>query len=267
MKQDLKIYPVKVDEDALGEKEKDVIPNMVHFNVVLGKIRSGKSVLLQNLYLSPRFYGDDYNVKILISPSVHNDTQMKHMCENFDYVFDEYSEDLLQTLLDMIKEDTEDNRYLILLDDIMGDKGFVMKKQGRQDAFSSMVTKFRHIGSEELGTEGRLAICLTCQVYRFLTPTIRQNAQGFFIMGSYPEAELKKIAEDYSFIGGSEKEFLNIFKRSRQKPFDFMYVNVPRLEAYRNFDEKLWSQDDSMVQKLELDSDKSKEFVNKNKIE
>mgnify|MGYP003121377206 FL=1 len=238
---DYKVYPIKIDEDKLGESKRDIIPDLVHFNVLLGKIRSGKSVLLQNLYLSPRFYGKDYDIKILISPSIHNDVQMQYMVENFDYVFDEYSEDLLDTILDMIKNDEDDNRYLMVLDDIMGDKGFVMKKQGKQDAFSSMITKFRHIGSEALGTEGRMAICLTAQLYRFLTPTIRQNIQGFHILGSFPESELKKIAEDYSFIGGSEKNFMNIFHQSRRKPFDFLYINVPRLEAYRNYDELLWS--------------------------
>ena len=241
---DLKVYPIKIDEDKLGESKKDIIPDLVHFNVLLGKIRSGKSVLLQNLYLSPRFFGDDYDVKILISPSIHNDTQLKYMVENFDYVFDEYSETLLDHIInDLIKNDEEDNRYLLVLDDIMGDQGFVMKKQGKQDAFSSMITKYRHIGSEALGTEGRLAICLTCQMYRFLTNTIRQNVQGLHIMGSFPESELKKVAEDYSFIGGSQKEFLDIFKRSRKNPYDFLYINIPQLKAYRNYEELLWSSD------------------------
>ena len=240
---DYKIYPLKVDSDKLGEEEKPIIPNIVHFNVMLGKIRSGKSVLLQNLYLSKRFFGSDYQVKILISPSVHNDVQMKHMVEHFHYVFDEYSDDLLEHILDMIANDEQDNRYLLVMDDIMGDKGFIMKKQGKPDAFSRMITKYRHIGSEVLGTEGRLAICLTCQLYKFLTNTIRQNIQGFHILGSFPESELKKVAEDYSFIGGSQKEFLDIFKRSRKNPFDFLYINIPRLEAYRNYEELLWSSD------------------------
>jgi hypothetical protein len=240
---DYKIYPIKIDEDKLGESKKEIIPDLVHFSVLLGKIRSGKSVLLQNLYLSPRFFGEDYQVKILISPSVHNDTQMKHMVDTFDYVFDSYSEDLLETILDMIRDDEDDNRFLLVLDDIMGDSGFVMKKNGKQDAFSSMITKYRHIGSEALGTEGRLAICLTCQMYKFLTNTIRQNIQGLHIMGTFPESELRKVAEDYSFIGGSEKEFLRIFKESRKKPFDFLYINVPRLEAWRNYDELIWSSD------------------------
>ena len=50
------------------------------------------------------------------------------MVENFDYVFDEYSETLLDHIVnDLIRNDEEDNRYLLVLDDIMGDQGFVMK--------------------------------------------------------------------------------------------------------------------------------------------
>jgi hypothetical protein len=70
-------------------------------------------------------------------------------------------------------------------------------------------------------------------------------------MGSFPESELKKIAEDYSFIGGSEKEFMNIFNQSRQKPFDFLYINVPRLEAYRNYDELIWSSEMNQKKNVE----------------
>tara|TARA_R110002126_G_scaffold37139_2_gene112545 strand:- start:100 stop:867 length:768 start_codon:yes stop_codon:yes gene_type:complete len=238
---DFNVYPVQHDEDKLGENcDKPIIPNLVHFNIFLGKIRSGKTVLLQNLYLSERFYGKDFDIKILISPSAHNDTMLQHMVKHFTFVFDSYSEDLLQEILHMIEQDETDARYLLVMDDIMGDRGFEMKKTGKQDLFSSMVTKFRHIGCSNTGTEGKLSIALTVQRYKFLTQTLRQNAQGLFIMGSFPEAELKKIAEDYSFIGGSEKEFLDIFTRSRKEPWDFLYINVPKLEAWRSFKEKLY---------------------------
>jgi len=237
---DFTVYPVHHDEDKLGEScEKPIIPNLVHFNIFLGKIRSGKTVLLQNLYLSDRFYGKDFDIKILISPSAHNDTMLANMTKHFTFVFDSYSEDLLQEIIDMIQNDETDARYLLVLDDIMGDRGFEMKRAGKQDLFSSMITKFRHIGCAKTGTEGKLSIALTCQRYKFLNQTLRQNAQGLFIMGSFPEAEMKKIAEDYSFIGGSEKEFLDIFTRSRKEPWDFLYINVPRLEAWRSFKELL----------------------------
>ena len=69
-------------------------------------------------------------------------------------------------------------------------------------------------------------------------------------MGSFPESELKKIADDYSFIGGSEKEFLRIFNESRKEPFDFLYINIPRLEAYRNYKDLIWSSDTNMKKPL-----------------
>ena len=60
---DFNVYPVLHDADKLGEScEKPIIPNLVHFNIFLGKIRSGKTVLLQNLYLSERFYGKDFDI-------------------------------------------------------------------------------------------------------------------------------------------------------------------------------------------------------------
>ena len=90
---------------------REIIPNVVHFNILLGKIRSGKSVLLQNLYLSNRFYGKDFDIKILISPSAHNDVMLKHMTDNFTFVFDSYSEDLLQEIIDMIQSDETNARY------------------------------------------------------------------------------------------------------------------------------------------------------------
>ena len=107
---DLKVYPIKIDEDKLGEDDSLYpLPNKVHFNVLLGSIRSGKSTLLNSLYLSPRFMGgDNYDVRILISSTASNDVQMKYMVEEFDYVFEDYSESLLEEILEMIANDTQD---------------------------------------------------------------------------------------------------------------------------------------------------------------
>jgi hypothetical protein len=266
MGHDLNIYPLRIDEEKLGEQPKDIIPDLVHFNVHLGKIRSGKSLLMANHYISNRFYGDDYDVKIIISPTIAHDQQMAPLREHFDFIFEDYSEALIDELMEMIENDQVDNRYLLVLDDCMGDRNFVMKRTGKQDALSSLITKFRHIGSKNLGTEGRLAICLSCQRYKFLTSTIRQNIQGFYVMGSFPESELKKIAEDYSFIGGSEQKFLEIFKESRKDPFDFLYINVPKLEAWRSYKERLWSHDEEFAKnQLLREAEEDAKNLNKNK--
>jgi len=239
---DLKIYPVKIEEDKLGEdKSFYPLPSTPHFNVFLGRIRSGKSVLLQNMYLSKkRFYGGHFDVRILISESAKNDVQQKNMLDEFDFFFDEYSEDLLREILNMIEMDKEDRRYLLLIDDAMSEKGIKQNKFGK-DAFTSMITRYRHIGSKVLETEGRLSVGLALQYYKFLTSTLRNQIQGFFILGELPDSELKKIADDYSFMGGDRKNFMELFNKTRKDEWDFTYMNIPNMEMYRNFTELVWS--------------------------
>ena len=43
-----------------------------------------------------------------------------------------------------------------------------------------------------------------------------------------------------------KKNFLRIFNESRKEPFDFLYINIPRLEAYRNYKDLIWSSDTNM---------------------
>jgi len=240
---DLTVYPVNIDEDKLGEDESMYpLPNRVHFNVLLGSIRSGKSTLLNSLYLSPRFMGGDkYDVRILISSTAANDVQMKYMTEEFDYVFEDYTEALLEEILDMISNDAQDRHYLLVIDDAMAENGITQKKSGKPDKFTQLITRYRHVGSNVLGTEGRLSIAVALQFFKYLTPTLRNQIQGLFLLGAFSEHEIKKIAEAYSFMGGSVKEFLRLFEYSRKDDYDFTYINVPRLEMYRNFEELLYS--------------------------
>ena len=61
-------------------------------------------------------------------------------------------------------------------------------------------------------------------------------------MGNSPEIELKKMSQELSVFGGSEKEFISIYKKSKQEPFDFCFLNIQDLTARRNFEEKeLWN--------------------------
>lgn len=194
--------------------------------------------------------GDNYDVRILISSTATNDVQMKYMVEEFDYVFEDYSESLLEEILEMIANDTQDRHYLMIIDDAMAENGITQKKSGKPDKFTQLITRYRHIGSNVLETEGRLSIAVALQFFKYLTPTLRNQIQGLFLMGAFSESELKKIAEAFSFIGGSSKEFVNIFNASRKDDYDFTYINVPRLEAYRNFDELLYSKNKSMLNSI-----------------
>ena len=247
--EDLNIYNVKISEEKLGEIDKGSLPAIPHFITVLGRIRSGKSLIAQNLYLSPRFYGNDFDVKILISPTAVNDAQCIHMIDNFDFVFDSYNESLLDEILDMIKNDETNMKYILVLDDAI-DSNFIQSKSGVPDRFSQLITRFRHVGNSKY--EGKLSICLLIQYFKFLTPICRNNSSAMILAGEFPQSELKKVSESFSYFGGDDKAFMDIYNRSRSHPnncgWDFLYLNTKTLTARRNFSgEVLWSRDLEMA--------------------
>ena len=245
---DLSIYPIKIEDDKLNEGEsKYPLSSAVHLHLIIGRVKSGKSLCINNLYLSERFYKDDFETRILISSTAHNDAINKYMIDEFDFVFTEFSEELIDSLIDLIQADEGKGRWLILLDDIIGDVKF--SRGGRVDAISALASKFRHIGNGEI--EGKLSVCITTQYFKYISTILRNNATAYYIMGSFPEAEMKKIAEALSFFGGGDKQFMEIFRRSRREDFDFLYCSVENLEARRNHDDLIWSQKEGFVKPFE----------------
>jgi hypothetical protein len=241
---DLNIYPVKIDDDQLNVVDKYPLLPIPFFLTILGRVKAGKSTILNSLTLSPRFYGDNFGVKILISPTARSDPAMKHIVEHFQFVFEEYSEELLNEIVRMVENDEEGDRYLLVLDDaITGD--FKQSKNGKVDEFSALATRYRHIKNHTTGKEGNLSIILTLQYFKFLTPITRTMSMGLIIAGEMSDRELGKIAEAYDFFGGNERKFLDNVAKCRRKPFDFCFLNVDSMEMRRNFDEIVWSKKDS----------------------
>lgn len=238
---DLKIEAIKVDKKRLGEEEVNkILPKIPHFIITVGKVKSGKSVLYNNLYLKPEMYGDKFDIRILLSPTAHQDEVNCHLCDAFDFIIDDVNESVVEELLDMIKNDETDARYLMIFDDIVG--AVTQKRAGKPDLLSQLATKYRHIGNKS--GEGKLSIMLCSQYWAFLTPTLRNNASAYFIMGHMSGQELKSMSQGLSVFGGSDKAFTEIYKKSKQEPYDFLYLDMGRLKAWRNFTDLLWSEED-----------------------
>jgi hypothetical protein len=193
-------------------------------------------------------------VKILISPTAHSDPAMEHMVEHFDFVFEEYSESLLEEIIEMVENDENDSRFLLVLDDVIT-SSFKQSKSGKVDSFSSLATKYRHIKNNNTGKEGMLSIILTLQYFKFMSVITRTMCMGLIIAGQLSDTELKKIADAYDYMGegGSTKAFIQQYKKCKKEPFDFCFINVDSLEMRRNFDTLVHS--------------KSQELESENKIE
>tara|TARA_R110000782_G_scaffold47702_1_gene104733 strand:+ start:440 stop:1177 length:738 start_codon:yes stop_codon:yes gene_type:complete len=238
---ELKVYPVKIDKKRLGEIDCGILPKIPHLILAVGSVKAGKTTLYNSLYLNPDFYGDKFQVRILLSPTAHQDEVNRHLVQLFDYVIDEVDENIINELLDMIKRDKSDNKYLMLFDDVVG--SLPMNKNGKPDILSQLATKYRHVGSEE-GGEGKLSIFIATQYFNFLTPIIRNNASGYFFCGNASQKEVKSISENLSVFGGSEKAFVDIYKKAKKEPFDILYLNMEQLKAHRNFGEVLFKPED-----------------------
>jgi len=242
MNQDLKILPLKnFTKETAGEVEFHPLPT-IPFNIfIIGRVKAGKSLLWMNLALNEKFkYRDAFQVKILISSTAFNDKIVEPVLDNFDFVFSDYSEDLLEEIVDMIEQDETDNKYLLVLEDIIGNVNF--KRTGKIDKLTSLITRYRHIGNETV--EGKLSLIIVSQEFKYLNVIARQNASAYFLMGMSPQSELKKMGDALSVFGGSDKKFIELYKKAKRKPFDFLYLSIDHLEAWQNFDNLLWSQSD-----------------------
>jgi len=240
---DLKVYPINISDEKLnngGDGNNYPLNNPVHLHLVVGRVKAGKSLLMNNLYLSSRFYGDDYKTKILISSTAHNDAINKYMLEDFDFIFTDYTDDLLQEILDIIKGDEGDGRFLIIFDDIIN-SGQNFKRAGKTDLLTQIISTYRHIGNGEF--EGKLAICMAVQYFKYLSPIARNNCSGYYIMGHFPEQEVKKMSEALSIFGQNDKGFIDIYNNSRKGKYDFLFLSVEHMEARRNHEQLLWSSD------------------------
>tara|TARA_R110002049_G_scaffold119509_1_gene273758 strand:- start:145 stop:1023 length:879 start_codon:yes stop_codon:yes gene_type:complete len=245
--EDLTIYPVKVEEDKNNQGDPELFYPLspeVHLHLIIGRVKAGKSTLLNSLYMSKRFYADVFKIRILISSTASNDAVNKYLLEDFDYIFTEYTPELMATIVEMIEQDEEVGRYLVILDDIIGNVNF--KRTGKVDEISALVSKYRHIGNDV--QEGKLSLCITTQYWKYFPGILRNNATAYYLLGSFPETELKKMAEDLSFFGGGNKEFIKIYNASRKEDYDMLYLSVQNLEARRNHDELLWSKKGGMVE-------------------
>lgn len=184
-------------------------------------------------------YGDKFDVRILLSPTATKDAVNSHLVEAFDYVIDEVTEEVIEELLNMIEQDKTDQKYLMIFDDVVG--SLPQNRNGKPDILSTLATKYRHVGNEQ--GEGKLSIFLATQYFKFLTPTLRNNASAYFLCGNSSELEDKGMAENLSVFGGSEKEFKRLLKEAKKNKFDFAYLDMKRLKFWKNFEKVLFEPD------------------------
>jgi len=241
---DFKIKPVDVETDGFNEEEYGMF-QFPSLGVGIGHVAAGKSTLMYNLIdkLDPVFQG---NV-IIWSPTIMNDPIGKKLEEREMYLehFEEYSNANLQAVLNVIsQQDDKKEKYLLVFDDILG---MLPKNMMSKDHkyFSSFISTYRHGGG--IAGEGQISLLFFTQYYKDLSPVLRSNATYYFFLGSHSEKHINQYSEELNAITeGSSDKFLELWNRAKgSNRYDFLTLDMRKLKAYKNLDEKLYDRDNT----------------------
>jgi len=235
--EDLSIYPLKIEDDKLGRVEKNILPDIPFLLLLVGRVKTGKTIIINNLALSPRFYGENFDEIIVISPTIYSDPVNKYLVEEATFVFETYSDELIEQLIEIIENDESENKFLLILDDIVGNVKF-KRNTSKIDKLTELATKYRHIGNGE--KEGKLSIIISTQQFKFISTIMRLNASGYIIGGDQYTEELKAMSEEMSvFTKGDPKKFYKLWNKTKKNDYDFLYLSLKDMKARRNFGEIL----------------------------
>jgi len=236
-KSDLEIRPIEIDENKFNRVDLDpfTFPSCI---VGLGKVASGKTTFLANMIriTEPVFKG---NV-ILIAPTLANDPILDKLIEEDQILeyFEDYSNAMLRKVLETIGETDDDEKYLLIFDDILGS----LPRANSRDAkfFDKFISTYRHGGSFG-AKEGQVSLMFFVQYFNSLTPTLRVNSSYYVLLGSQSEKQLKILSEDLcAACGDTPEEFMRLYKEAKRKPYDFLLVDFRKMKCYRNLTDLLW---------------------------
>ena len=211
-------------------------PNFIQAPALLlgiGAVKSGKTVLINNMLLRPYedgFFGQDYfDESIIISNTINNDPTarfLKKSCSVIDYYTDGVISDLVSKQ-DGFGEKENMPFISLICDDILGSN---MK---RNNEISFLATRFRH---KNIGLMG-----VFVQNFKSVDTILRNNATDVIIFKQSNNKQLEQIAEEYCSMFGDKTKFYEVYKKAVKKKYDFLYLKVQEGLALRSFEEILWN--------------------------
>ena len=109
----------------------------------------------------------------------------------------------------------------MIFDDMLG----ILKNTGYIISFCS---RFRH---------SKCSLIFSTQLYRGLPPIIRANAQAYIIWKTKNKKEISKLIDEFE---GVLPDFEQIYNDATDKKYEFLYINLKDIKAFKNFNELLY---------------------------
>jgi len=247
---------IAVQEEEPDKRVKPVHPNFIKPPSLLlgiGAVRSGKTVLINNLLLRPYeegFFGQDYFDDVhIISNTINNDPCARFLKQAFD-CSDFYTDGMITEFINKQKSFGEKKNMpykALILDDILGSN---MK---RNNEISFLATRYRHMNIGLMG--------IFTQNFKSVDTILRNNATDIIIFKQTNNKQLLQIAEEFHPPFSSIKNFLKIYYKAVEQKYDFLYLKVQEGKALRSFEEVLYEDNKFVGEVKELDEE-SQELLN-----
>tara|TARA_Y100001973_G_C5194518_1_gene333300 strand:+ start:1435 stop:2181 length:747 start_codon:yes stop_codon:yes gene_type:complete len=232
----LKIFPVKSKPDK--SRFKDLHPNLLQppfFLIQNMTTGCGKTTITVNMILRKEFYNQPeekyFDLFIIISPTIYNCKTSKPLLEYADAIYDEYSDNIIDDIIDLQKdnqeEDSDETHILLLVDDMLG---VPMHK------LRYLSSRYRHYN---------ISVILNLQSYKSKSshPILRQNASGYIIGPVTSNLEFDKMSEELSGLFGGKKNFKKLYDEATRGKYNFLYLDLKKIRAYKNFTKLIWQKE------------------------
>jgi hypothetical protein len=232
MNKRLQVLPVKNAKNLANSKKLDNIPPPLlrpeFLMVIVGPVRSGKGNLLVNILENKNFgYKQYFDDIIYISPTIENDVtgraikaddSIMKITDNLDDI-----DLILSSIVELQQKKETIEPTLIVLDDMLG----LIKSTGHS-YFSNLCSKYRH---------WKLSLIITTQSFRSIPVVCRYNATGYIIFKTHNKKEFTKLEEE---LEGNFPKFEELYDQATEKKYEFLFLDMEKIKAYKNFDTILY---------------------------
>ena len=243
-KRELPIAPIpselKPKDKRIEKLRYKELPKLPVTMVQLGRVGSGKSSILYSLLTEGYVYGKNKKsvfdeMIFYVGNKESNAALEKIKCSNkcilHDFVetdFEEYLDNLKQHQLERLEKNKHPLQCAVVFDDMAGVQLLKKQKNKNYSVLERLLLTSRH--------EAHCSVFFLSQVYKsggFTTPLCRNNVMCWTI-SNMSKPEMEKIAEDHS-QQYSPKEFLAMYNKAMEKPYNFITVDYRR-----PLNERIW---------------------------
>ena len=243
----LKIVPIQEEEDE-GKVKRPLHPHLPNVYkgqliCIVAPIRSGKSVVWNNMLLSDNFYNDLFpqDSVHIISNTIRSDSTARFAYQKYknncsDIYSDKIIKDIIKRKKAKIENKEKDTGFCVVLDDLLGQ----FPKNGRKGmAAINFSTRFRHYVSKP----DPCLIIYSTQRYYDLNKVVRNNCTSLLISGNIKsQKELEQITLDFADTFGGVDKFNEMMNEVKKEPYSWLYLRLDKNppEAYLNFQKRLF---------------------------